>query len=54
MTYSLPTTGSTSALNTTVSGRAGHAKMYLAYHAGNGTPRISAYNQFWPVIITLT
>ena len=47
-------TGAISTLNTSVSGRAGHAKIYLAYNTGAGSTAISAYNQFWPVIITLT
>ena len=54
MTPSAYDTGETSALNTTVSGRAGHAKMYLAYNTGAGSPVINAYNQFWPVTLTLT
>jgi hypothetical protein len=54
MTPSAYTTGATSALNTTVSGRAGHAKIYLAYNTGAGSSTINAYNQFWPVTITLT
>jgi hypothetical protein len=54
MTPSIATTGDNSPLNATVSGRAGHAKMYLAYNTGAGSPTISAYNQFWPVILTLT
>ena len=47
-------TGAISTLNTSVSGRAGHAKIYLAYNAGAGSSTIAAYNQFWPIIITLT
>jgi hypothetical protein len=54
MTPAAPFTGEVSSLNTTVSGRAGHAKMYLAYNTGVGSPTINAYNQFWPVTITLT
>lgn len=54
MTGALSTTGTASGLNVTVSGRAGHAKMYFSYVAGDGSPTILAYNQFWPVIITLT
>ena len=54
MTPDAYTTGELSVLNTTVSGRAGHAKMYLAYNTGTGSPTINAYNQFWPVTITLT
>ena len=48
------TTGGTSSLNVTVSGRAGHAKIHLAYVEGTGGSKITAYNQFWPVVLTLT
>ena len=54
MTPDAYTTGDNSPLNATVSGRTGHAKIYLAYNTGTGSPTINAYNQFWPVIITLT
>ena len=39
--------------NVQVAGRAGHAKFRLEYEEGSGGSALMAYNQFWPVILTI-
>ena len=46
--------GENQTLNTTVAGRAGTAAVRLAYFAGIGSPKIHAYNQFWPITIMIS
>lgn len=47
------TTGTIQTLNTQVSGRAGHARIRTEYWSGSGSPKVTAFNQFWPVILTI-
>jgi len=48
------TSGENQILNTTIAGRAGTAAVRLAYFEGVGSPKINAYNQFWPLTIMLS
>ena len=47
-------TGDVQAINVTTSGRAGHAKIRTEYMTGDGSPKINAFNQFWPVILLIS
>ena len=47
------TTGETQGLPLTCSLKGGYQKIRLSFESGAGSTRITAYNQFWPIILSI-
>ena len=48
-----PSTGDIQVNTLSMSSKGGHQKIRLSYSSGTGSTRITAYNQFWPVILLI-
>jgi len=47
------TTGNPQTAGLTMSVKGGYQKIRLSYESGSGSTRITAYNQFWPIILLI-
>ena len=48
-----PSTGDIQVNTLSMSSKGGYQKIRLSYSSGTGSTRITAYNQFWPVILLI-